>query len=200
MPSSVVWSSALRKRGLRNVTIAALPRRSIEAPGNSMRPSLTNLGSSACDSGLGSSIAWQRCGPDLLAAQHRREEQALVDFQPGLLALPQAVLGGDVLRCRHQAGKLPRRRFHQFVDPHEARAVVGQRVIDRIGMLTQEPRPRLAGAIADIARSEPRGRQRFRQTRLVVVHSGTPSAAPGRVHVARAAATIAMTVHRIDLA
>ena len=57
MPSSVVWSSALRKRGLRNVTIAALPRRSIEAPGSSMRPSLANLGSSACASGFGSSIA-----------------------------------------------------------------------------------------------------------------------------------------------
>ena len=35
MPISVVWSSALRNRGLRYVTMAALPRRSIEAPGNS---------------------------------------------------------------------------------------------------------------------------------------------------------------------
>ena len=121
--------------------------------------------------------------PGLLAAQHRGDEQPLVDLQPGLLALPQAFLGGDVLRRRHQAGKLPCRRLHQLVDPHEARPVVGQRVVHRVGMLVQESRPRLAGAIAHIAGGEARGRQRFRHARLVVVHSGTPSA-PGWVHVA----------------
>ena len=63
-----------------------------------MWPSLANFGSSRLAASRGSSMAWQRCRPDALAAQHRRDEQSLIDFEPGLLALAQPLLRGDVLR------------------------------------------------------------------------------------------------------
>ena len=107
MPSSVVWSSAFRNRGLRNVTIAALPRRSIEAPGSSIRPSFWNFGSSSRDSSRGSSMAVTEMPAAVGVAEDDRQEQALVDLQPRLLALAQAVLGRDLLRRRHQARETP---------------------------------------------------------------------------------------------
>ena len=72
-----------------------------------------------------------------------------------------------MLRGGDEARKLPRRRLDQFVDPHEARAVAGQCVIDRVGMPMEEIRPRLAGALAHVAGDKPRGRQRLRQARLL---------------------------------
>jgi hypothetical protein len=94
---------------------------------------------------------------------------------------------------------LPGGGFHKLIDPHEARPIACQRVVDRVGMPMKKSRPRLAGAIAHITRDDAGRCKRFRQTRPIVIHSGTPSAAIDRVHLAAAAATIAMYIHRIDL-
>src|SRR5499426_4179818 len=79
-----------------------------------------------------------------LAAQHRGEKQALVDLEHVLVLLQEAVLAGDLLRLGHQPGHRARRRRDQVLDTHEARAAIGQRVVDRVGMVRQEARARRA--------------------------------------------------------
>ena len=59
-----------------------------------------------------------------LAAQHRGEENPLVDLEPALFALQAVVLGGDLLRARHQARHDVGGLRDQVLDPHEARALV----------------------------------------------------------------------------
>ena len=54
-----------------------------------------------------------------LAAEHRGQEQALIDFEATLVALEAALLGGDLLRRRHQAGNHAGGADHEILDPHE---------------------------------------------------------------------------------
>ena len=54
-----------------------------------------------------------------LAAEHRGQEQALIDFQAALVALNAAVLGGDLLGRGHQAGNHAGGADHEILDPHE---------------------------------------------------------------------------------
>ena len=102
-PSSEVWSSALRKRGLFCVTTAALPTRRTDAPSSSTTPSRSNCGSSASRLRPRQQHGVAEMASGALAAEHRGQEQALVDLEAALVALEAALLGGDLLRRRHQA-------------------------------------------------------------------------------------------------
>src|SRR5919198_3332976 len=77
-----------------------------------------------------------------LAAERGREEQPLVDLEPALVALDQAILSGELLRRRNEARHYVRGADHQFLDPHEARALLRQRVINGIAMAAQKAHAR----------------------------------------------------------
>src|SRR5262249_10296995 len=90
--------------------------------------------------------------PGARAAEDCAEEEALIDLEPAPVALDHAVLGGDFLRGRkkprHHAGSAD----DQILDPDEARASHGERVVDRIGVAMQEPYARLARTLGDEVR------------------------------------------------
>src|SRR5260370_40655061 len=85
--------------------------------------------------------------PGTRAAEQGGEAQALVGFEPALVALEQAVLGGDFLRCgneaRHDVGGADRQLFK----PDEARALLRQRIVDRIGVAAEKTHPRVARSL-----------------------------------------------------
>src|SRR5260370_19431807 len=85
--------------------------------------------------------------PGTHAAEHGGEEQALVDFEPALVALEQAVFGRDILRrgneARHDVGGADRQLF----DPNEGGALLRQRIVDRIGVAAEKTHPRVAGSL-----------------------------------------------------
>ncbi len=76
--------------------------------------------------------------PAALAAEHRREKQALIDLEAALVALDGAVLGGDLLRRRNEARHHARGAEHQLLDPHEARPPHRQCIVDGIAMAAEK--------------------------------------------------------------
>ena len=90
--------------------------------------------------------------PAALAAEHRGKEQPLVDLQAVLVALQRALLGRDLLRRRKEPRHDARRSHDQILDPHEARASHGERVIDGIDVAMEETHARLARALGDEVR------------------------------------------------
>ena len=55
-----------------------------------------------------------------LAAEHRREQQPLIDLEAALVTLRAIGLGGDLLRPRNQTRHQARGPRHQLLHPHEA--------------------------------------------------------------------------------
>jgi len=76
--------------------------------------------------------------PAALAAEHRREKQPLIDLEAALLALDQAVLGGDLLCRRNEARHHACGADHQLLDPHEARPPHRQCIVDGVGVAAQK--------------------------------------------------------------
>ena len=82
--------------------------------------------------------------PERLAAQHRGDEQALIDLQPAFSLWSSLLLGSDSSWRRHEAGNELRRGFDQFIDPQEAGALAGERVVDRADVLAEKAHARLS--------------------------------------------------------
>src|SRR5262252_3855552 len=76
--------------------------------------------------------------PAALAAEHRREKQALIDLEAALVALDQAVLGGDLLCRRNEARHYARGADRQLLDPHEARPPHRQSIVDGVDVAAQK--------------------------------------------------------------
>src|SRR5262249_60799841 len=79
--------------------------------------------------------------PAALVAEHRGEEQPLVDLEPALVALDQAILGGELLRGRKEARHEVGGADHQLLDAHETRAAFGYGVVDGLCMTLQKTAP-----------------------------------------------------------
>ena len=73
-----------------------------------------------------------------LAAEHRREKQALIDLEAALVALDRPVLGGDLLWRRNEAWHHARGADHQLLDPHEARPPHRQCIVDGVDVAAQK--------------------------------------------------------------
>ena len=124
----------------------AMHRRAVELD----HPSRTNCGSSASASGRGSSMAWQRWRParSLPSTADRNRPWSISARSCRAAA---AVLGGDLLRGRHQARHHAGGARHQVLDPHEARPPHRERVVDGIGVPAQETRMRASRAASWIS-------------------------------------------------
>src|SRR3954462_7373165 len=86
------------------------------------------------------------------AAEHRGQEQALIDFLAALVALEAAVVGGDLLGRGHQAGNHAGGADHEILDPHETGPPHGQRVVAGVAVTAKKLRASLSRPFLNGAR------------------------------------------------
>ena len=111
----VVLSSALRKRGLRKVTIAAWPRRSMVAVASSILPLVREFVEPRQRFRPRQQHRMTKVSAGCRISEHMREKDAVVDLEPALRLLLERVLGGE---RRRLTARGPVRRV-----PHHVPAV-----------------------------------------------------------------------------
>ncbi len=75
---------------------------------------------------------------DARAREHVSKEQALVDLDAVLVALPMRRFGGDLLSRRDQSGNEVRRGVDEIFDAPKRRAAFGQAIVDRLDVSGEE--------------------------------------------------------------
>ncbi len=83
------------------------------------------------------------------ATENMREQEALIDLQPVLVALKRASLPPDFGARRRQPGKSVGRGKDEVFDANEAREVIRQRSVDLFHMRAEKTRARSARALVD---------------------------------------------------